>query len=74
MQYKLFENSLNDKDNVIETVLLNRGIENPQEYLNLNEECCNDYNNLNNIDEAVQCFDKHFEGGDQVCILVDTDP
>ena len=32
MQYKLFASSLNDKNNVIETVLLNRGIENPHEY------------------------------------------
>lgn len=74
MQYKLFTNSLNDKDNIIETVLLNRGIENPQEYLNLTENCCNDYNNLNNINEAVECFNKHFEKMDEISILVDCDP
>jgi hypothetical protein len=74
MKYKLFEHSLNDKDSVIETVLLNRGIENPHEYLNLNEDCINDYNNLSNINEAVACFEKHFERGDEVGILVDTDP
>ena len=74
MKYKLFENSLNDKDNIIETVLLNRGIENPQEYLNLDESYTNDYNNLDNIDKAVNCFEFHFERGDEVCILVDTDP
>ena len=74
MQYKLFENSLNDKDNVIETVLLNRGIENPQEYLNLNESCTNDYNSLNNINEAVECFEKHFERRDDIAVLVDCDP
>ena len=74
MQYKLFENSLNDKDNVIETVLLNRGIENPKEYLNLNEDCTNDYNNLNNINEAVECFEKHFERRDDIAVLVDCDP
>ncbi len=74
MKYKLFENSLNDKDNVIETVLLNRGIENPQEYLSLNENCCNDYNNLCNINEAVECFNKHFESRDDITILVDCDP
>ena len=45
MQYKLFENSLNDRDNIIETVLFNRGIENPQEYLNLDKSCTNNYNN-----------------------------
>lgn len=74
MKYKLFDNSLNDKENVIETVLLNRGIENPQEYLNLDESCTNDYNNLNNINEAVERFVSHFERGDEVGILVDTDP
>ena len=74
MQYKLFESSLNDKDNIIETVLLNRGISNPQEYLNLTEECCNDYSNLNNINEAVECFNKHFENKDDISILVDCDP
>lgn len=74
MNYKLFENSLNDKDNVIETVLLNRGIENPQEYLNLTENCCNDYNNLNNIHDAVECFNKHFEKEDIIAVLVDCDP
>ena len=74
MKYKLFENSLNDKDNVIETVFLNRGIENPLEYLNLNESCTNNYNNLENISEAVECFEKHFERGDDIAVLVDCDP
>lgn len=74
MQYKLFENSLNDKENIIETVLLNRGIKDPQEYLNLNKACTNDYKNLENIDKAVDCFEKHFENSDNIAILVDCDP
>lgn len=74
MQYKLFKNSLNDKNSVVETVLLNRGIENPQEYLNLDKSCTNDYNNLENINEAVGCFEKHFERGDDIAVLVDCDP
>ncbi len=74
LKYKLYQSSLNDKDNIIETVLLNRGIENPQEYLNLNEDCTNDYNNLNNINEAVECFEKHFERRDDIAVLVDCDP
>ena len=72
LNYKLIGN--NDTDNIIETVLLNRGIENPQEYLNLNESCTNDYNNLKNINEAVECFEKHFERGDDIAVLVDCDP
>lgn len=74
MNYKLFENSLNDTEQIIETVLLNRGIDNPDQYLNLDETCCNDYNNLDNINEAIDCFLVHFERGDEVGILVDTDP
>lgn len=74
MNYKLYENSLNDTGQVIETVLLNRGITDPETYLNLDSLCCNDYENLDNIDDAVKCFNSHFEGGDLICILVDTDP
>jgi hypothetical protein len=74
MIYKLYNGSLNDKDNIIETVLFNRGIEDPQEYLNLDKTCTNDYNDLNNINEAVECFEKHFERGDDIAVLVDCDP
>ena len=74
MNYKLYENSLNDITQVIETVLLNRGIEDPENYLNLNSSCCNEYENLNNIEDAVRCFDKHFERGDGIAVLVDCDP
>ena len=74
MQYQLFANSLNNRNKVIETVLLNRGIENPQEYLNLDKSCCNDYNNLENINKAVECFEKHFERRDDIAVLVDCDP
>lgn len=74
MNYKLFKNSLNNKYDIINTVLLNRGIENPQDYLNVNESYIDNYNSLDNIDKAVECFSAHFEGGDDICVLVDTDP
>lgn len=73
MQYRLIENSLNDKHNVIETVLLNRGIINPQEYLNLDESCVQDYNDLKNMKEAVQCFLKHYEQQDKIIVMPDSD-
>ena len=72
MRYKLIGN--NDKENLIEQVLLNRGIDNPEEYLSLDESCCNHYENLDNINEAVDCFELHFERGDLIAILVDSDP
>lgn len=74
MNYKLYENSLNDPERVIETILLNRGIEDPETYLSLDESCCNDYENLDNIDDAVKLFDAHFERRDDFAVLVDCDP
>ena len=73
MQYQLFERSLNDKDNVIQTILINRGITRWEEYLNLNESYCNSYSNLNNINKAVELFDKHFSQRNPIAILIDED-
>lgn len=72
MKYKLI--GKNDKENLIEQVLFNRGIENPEEYLSLDSSCINDYDNLANMKEVINCFAKHFERGDLVAILVDSDP
>ena len=74
MNYKLYENSLNDTERVMETILLNRGIDDPDMYLNLDSSCCNEYENLNNIENAAKCFDKHFENKNNIAILVDCDP
>lgn len=51
MQYRLINSY--PTDSIIKTILLNRGINNPEQYLNLTSECCNDYKNLTNIDKAV---------------------
>ena len=74
MQYKLIENSLNDTNNIVETILLNRGIKNPEHYLNLDESVLCNYHDLENIDEAVKCFDYHFCNRHEIGILVDQDP
>jgi single-stranded-DNA-specific exonuclease len=74
MKYKLYEDSLNDPERVMETILRNRGIPDPDVYLNLDSSCCNEYEDLNNIEEAVKCFDKHFERRDDIAVLVDCDP
>ena len=74
MKYKLINNSLNDKYNIIKTVLLNRGVPNWQKYLSLDETCCNDYNDLDNIHKAVELFVSHFAKDNLISILVDCDP
>lgn len=73
MNYRLIKNSLNDIDNPKQTILLNRGIENWKQYLNLNEDCIHDFNLLKNIDKAVSCFVKHIENKNRIHIIVDSD-
>ena len=73
MNYRLIKNSLNDIDNPKQTILLNRGIENWKQYLNLNEDCTHDFNLLDNIDKAVSCFINHIENKSRIHIIVDSD-
>lgn len=73
MRYKLIDNSLNDIYNPINTVLLNRGVTDINTYLNLDSSVVQDYNDLNNIQEAVQCFVKHFEQRNKIVVMPDED-
>lgn len=74
MQYRLIQGSANDTTRIVQTVLLNRGIKEPEKYLNLTEGCVCDWRDLDNIDRAVECFDSHFERGDVIAVLIDSDP
>lgn len=72
MRYKLIgDGSL---DNVATTILNNRGIQNIDKYLHLSKSDIEDYNDLDNIEQAVECFNNHFDKRDTIGILVDTDP
>lgn len=73
MRYKLIDGSANDVNDIVGTVLRNRGIENPQEYLNLTDSCVGDYNDLDNIDRAVECFVEHYNNRDKIAIIPDED-
>lgn len=72
MKYKLIGS--NDTSDIVKTILNNRGISNVNKYLHLAKDDIEDYNGLDNIQEAVECFTEHFERGDLIGILVDTDP
>ena len=72
MQYKLI--GTNDTSNIIKTVLINRGVNNPNQYINLTEDCLCNWCDLENIHDAIECFVKHFENRDIISILVDCDP
>ena len=71
MIYKLIGSG--DLENIVETILRNRGIEDPDSYLMLDESCCNKYSDLLHIDNAVKCFDEHFSQNDKISILIDCD-
>ena len=73
MRYELIKGSLNDINNPIETILKNRGIENVDKYLNLDESVVQDFNDLSNIQKAVQCLLKHYEAQDKIIVMPDSD-
>lgn len=74
MKYRLYENSNNNTSNVLAEVLKNRGINDYEKYLNLNESVLIPYEKLENINKAVELFMKHFNNKDKIEILVDEDP
>jgi len=74
LQYKLYENGNNDTSNVLAEVLKNRGIDDYNRYLNLDESIVEPYQNLDHIEEAVDLFMKHFNQKNKIAILVDEDP
>lgn len=72
MKYELIGN--NNTNNIIETILSNRGVTNPLQYMCLSEDCVCDWKDLDNIDDAINCFVTHFENNNDITILVDCDP
>lgn len=74
MQYRLYKNGNNNTSNVMKEVLKNRGIENYNTYLNLDDSVIIPYEKLDNIKEAVACFIKNYEKKNRITILVDSDP
>lgn len=71
MNYKL--QGTGDVTNILETVLNNRGIDDWKKYLNLDKSVVQDYNYLNNMQEAVECFVKHYEQKNKIMIMPDED-
>ena len=74
MQYRLYNNSDNNTSDVIAEVLKNRGVEDYEKYLQLDESVVIPYENLDNINEAVELFIQHFNQKNKIEILIDSDP
>lgn len=80
MKYRLYERNKQENNvssyitsDVINHVLFNRGIKDPEEYLNLNDSCLYDYHLLDRIEDAVECFMLHYSQEDKIGVLVDSD-
>lgn len=54
-------------------VLKNRGVEDIDAFLNVNQSSELDYNLLDNIDKAVTCVVKHLKANSNIHVLVDSD-
>lgn len=74
MQYKLYSSVKDNTQNIVGSVLRNRGIDDPHKYLNLNDSVVIPYQNLDNIKEAVELFLRNFNAKNKIGILVDEDP
>lgn len=71
LDYELIPGSRNDVTNIEFTILKNRGIENPKEYLSLKSDCLIPYQDLENIDVAVSCLLGYLD--DEIHVVVDCD-
>lgn len=73
MNYELIENSLNDINNPVETILKNRCVIDWKQYMKLNDDCIYPYSMLSNMGQAVECMKKHIENKNRIHIIVDSD-
>nr|WP_241264926.1 single-stranded-DNA-specific exonuclease RecJ [Bacillus velezensis] len=55
------------------TILKNRGIENPQSFIDVNQSSVIHFSKLNNIDKAADCLIKHLENKNKIFVQVDSD-
>lgn len=73
IKYKLYENGTNDITNVVPEILKNRGIDDYETYLHLDDSVIQDYNDLDNIKNAVNTTILALQNGDKIGILIDED-
>lgn len=73
LKYKLIDGSLNDENNVENTIFKNRGVEHIEWFLAPKESNTYSYTLLDNMDKAVKCAEKHIHNKDRIHILVDCD-
>lgn len=60
-------------ENIVKTILNNRGIEDWKQYLNLTSDVLQDYNDLDGMQDALNCFINHYNKKDKILIMPDCD-
>ena len=75
MKYRLIENSMNDINHFVKTVLANRGIKDTEEFMRSNKEDLerNSFSDLNNIDKGIDVLFEHIGANDMISLVVDPD-
>ncbi len=73
MQYKLIGSKNDYLINPMQVILNNRGIENIDEFLNVNEKHTYNYSLLKNIDKAINLLLTQLQKNNNICIQVDSD-
>lgn len=72
MKYRLLNENF-DIESPKKTFFNNRNVDNYLKYEDVDIGSVISYENLDNIDIAVECFNKHIENGSNIGILVDCD-
>ena len=70
LKYKLINGSDNNYKSPAKTIFKNRHVD-PKKYANLSSDCEIPYDELENIEDAVECLSKHFK--DEIHVIVDCD-
>lgn len=69
----MYEGGTNDTSNIVPEILRNRGIDDYETYLNLDDSVIQDYADLDGIKNAVNTTISVLENGDKIGILIDED-
>ncbi len=75
MKYELIQDSANDINHFMKTVLTNRGITDIEEFMRSNKEDIemNSFSDLDNIDKGVETLLLHIKNQDMISLVVDPD-
>jgi single-stranded-DNA-specific exonuclease len=73
LKYKLIGENNYQLDYIIDEILKNRGIENRDRFLNINEDILTDPHRFKNMDKAVKCLLEHIEKEHWILIIIDRD-